>query len=111
MLTLKILAKVTEYNIRSDAIPRQIPTSTKAVAPTFSEILRFEMLDIENLGQNIGSQHSQCPHSMENVNVYKSRYWAFIISSLRFPDVTISNFVTLKMFELANECQMKLYIL
>ena len=46
-----------EYNIHSDAIGWRISTSTKVIAWNFtlaltvSEILKFEMSDLENLGQ------------------------------------------------------------
>ena len=49
----------------SDAFRWRIPTSIKVIAsiftlvPTVSETLRFEMFDLENLGQVHGVQHLQ----------------------------------------------------
>ena len=53
-----IKVKVTEYNISNGAIGWRIPTSIKVdrvhiltQCATVSEILRFEMVDLENLGK------------------------------------------------------------
>ena len=57
-LTLKI--KVIKYNTRSDAMRWQMPTCLRVIASIFtlaltvSEILRFEMFDLENLGHGHG---------------------------------------------------------
>ena len=43
-----------------------------------SEMLRFEMFNLENLGPGYGVQHSQWFQPMANINIYKKRRWAFI---------------------------------
>ena len=45
-------------------------------------ILRFEMFDLENLGQGHRVQHSQFSHSIANINIYKSLNWAFFVGWL-----------------------------
>ena len=57
--------KVNEHKIRSDAVRWRIPAYIKVIsciftlARTVPEILRFEMVDLENLGQSDGAQHAQ----------------------------------------------------
>ena len=62
-LTLKVKVKVTDYNVHSGAIRWRISTSVKdvrgifATVLTVSEILTFQMCDLENIDD--GVQHSQ----------------------------------------------------
>ena len=59
-LTLNVEVKATEYDIRSDTIAWRLPTSEKVVACVFTlnlavtEILRFEMFDLENICKGSG---------------------------------------------------------
>ena len=39
---------------------------------TYSEILAFEIFDLEKLYQSYGVKHSQWSYSMVNINLYKS---------------------------------------
>ena len=69
--------KVRELNIYNGAIRWRISTSVKVIrcifviALTVSEILMFQMSDLENLGQDHGVQQSQWSHSIANINLYK----------------------------------------
>ena len=45
--------------------------------------------DREHLGQGHGVQHSQLSHAMANINLYKSRSWAFSTNYHRFPHLKI----------------------
>ena len=64
--------------IHSYAIRWRILTSMTVVARIFmpattvSEILRFEMFDLENVSQSHGVKHSQWSLSIANVSVYNS---------------------------------------
>ena len=60
---------------------------------TDSEKFWFEMFDLKNLDQGHEVQLAQ----FANVNVYNSHTWIFFASSHRFIDISILNFVTLKM--------------
>ena len=71
------------------------------IAPTFmlaftvSEILRFEMFNLENLSQ--GHRDNIC-------KVYKSHSWEFFASSQRLPYISISNFVNVGQGHKYNIC-------
>ena len=85
-LTLKIVVNVTEYNIRSDAIQWRIPISLTvvhsifALAFTVSEKLRFEMHDLDNLGQGHRVLQSKVYFSMVIIKVCKSHIRAIFVS-------------------------------
>ena len=51
--------------------------------------LAFQIVDIENLDQFHGVQHSQC-HSMANINLYKSHSKHLDASSQHFQDIYVS---------------------
>ena len=59
-------------------------------ALTVSEILRFKIFDLKNLGQDHRVQHSQWSNSIVNINFSKSHNCAF------FAIISNSNLVTLK---------------
>ena len=93
--------KVTEYEIRYDVFRWRI-CFNKRLRTQFCQISVFEIIAFQNLYLKIFDekhklQHSQCRLSMANINLYESRNGAFFDSSHRFRDVSISNFVTLKM--------------
>ena len=75
MFDLENKVKVTEYNICSDAIRWRIPTSIKVAALVFiltvsvSEILRFNIFDLENVGQGQNAKFMQWHHSMANAQL------------------------------------------
>ena len=47
------------------------------LALTFSEILTFQIIDLQKVGQGRGVQFSQYFHSMANIKIYKSRPYIF----------------------------------
>ena len=59
---------------------------------------QLENFDLESLYQGHGVQHSLLFRSIANINLYKSRSLAFIVSAHRFRDINISKFQTLKMY-------------
>ena len=61
-----------------------------------SEIITFKMCDLENFGNGHELPHLQWSQLTANINLCKSRSWAFFASSHSFQDIHISNFVTLK---------------
>ena len=77
MFDLELWVKLTETNIRSDAIRWRISISTKVIASNFipalivSEILMFKGVDLQNLGKGHGEQHARWRHSMANTKVCK----------------------------------------
>ena len=56
------------------------------------------MFDVENLGQGQSTPFAMAPCDGEYqiINVYKSHKWAFFANFHRFPDASISNFMTMK---------------
>ena len=82
-LTLKMYGKVTEYNIRNDPVRWQISTCKNFRLEQFSraltvfEILTFERVDLEKVGQGHGVQHWQCRSQIANVKIYKRRFLDF----------------------------------
>ena len=73
--------------MRNDAI-RLIKVTTRifVLALTVSEILRFQLFDLQNLGQG-----HQVQHSMANVNHYKSHCTRFYASTHHFRDIKVLN--------------------
>ena len=84
--------------------------STFALALTVCKILLIKTFGLEYISQGHDVQNLQWRHSMANVNLYKTRTWAFFASFHRFPDIIIillynillyimisRNFVTLKL--------------
>ena len=67
------------------------------ISHTVSEILTFQICDLENLSQGHIIQHLQLAHLMANINLYKNRTCAVFACSHRFQDIHISKFVTLTM--------------
>ena len=66
-----------EYYIRNGAIRWKISKSIKEITHfcasfTISELLAFQISDLDNLGQGHRVQHLQLCHSMVNINLYKS---------------------------------------
>ena len=55
------------------------------------DILMFENVVLENVGQGHGVQHWQWCHLIENINVYKSYDLHFFATFLRFRDFNFSN--------------------
>ena len=70
-MTSKIYVKITEDNIGIHAIRQRISTSIKAtgcifmLAFTIVEIVMFKNVDLENLGQDHGKQHTNDPFNGE----------------------------------------------
>ena len=101
-LTLKMKVKVMQYNIRNGAIPWQISTSVKviwcifAIALAVSEILMFQICDLEKIDQGHKVQHLQWFHSIVNIDLFKSHTWAFFASTHPFRDIHISTFLPWK---------------
>ena len=56
-----------------------------------SQILTFQILDLENVGKYRRVQHSQWHHSVTNINLYESRSMHFYASIHRFRDVKVWN--------------------
>ena len=75
-LILQTKVKVTDYNIQNDVIRWRISTSLNviglifATALTVSEILTFQVCDIETIGQGHEVQQSQWFHSMANIKLF-----------------------------------------
>ena len=93
--------KVTEQIIRSGVIRWQISTSVKVstlftLSLTISEILRFEMFDLENVGQGHLVQHSQWNHLVANINFYKSQSPHFTLV------LDVFEILRFEMFDIAN---------
>ena len=61
---------------------RKVIAGIFMLAFTVSEILWFEMFDLENFGQGYVVQHLQWSHSMENINIYKCHTRAFFLLAL-----------------------------
>ena len=62
-----------------------------AIALTVSEILTFQICDLENLGQGHTGQHSQWSHSMANINLYKCHTTSFSLALTVFEIFTFRN--------------------
>ena len=101
-LTLKMNFKVIEYNIHNGDIRWEISTILKvtwrifATAVTVSELLMFQMCNLENRGQGHGEQHSQRSYSMTIINLY-----TFILEHFRQFSL-FSRYSHLKIRDLAN---------
>ena len=105
-LTLKMKVEVTKYNIHNDAIRWRISTSVRAMwrivlkALTVCEILTFQILYIEDLGQDHGEQYWQCCHSTENIYLNKSHWLHFFALAL-----TVSEILKFQICDLENLVQ------
>ena len=71
-MALEIRIKLTEYNVRTDAVRRRISTSQPAHRFRDKFLLPFKNVDFENVRQGRKVQHSQKCHSMDDIDVYKS---------------------------------------
>ena len=77
-LILRMKVNVTEHNNHNGAIRWRISTSAKVIwqifakALTVSQILKFKICQLENVGQGHRVQHSQWSHSMTNINIYEN---------------------------------------
>ena len=67
---------------------RQICWGQPQTAIFYSK-LKIYIFDLEYCRQGHKVQHSKWSHSIRNINIYKSRSWAFFSSSHRFPDIHI----------------------
>ena len=94
-LTLLMKVKVTRYNINNGAVRWRISESVKVIrrifvpALTVSEILRFQIFALDNLGHR--AQHSQWCHSIANVYLHKVTARSFALALTVFDVLTFSN--------------------
>ena len=68
-------------------------------ALTVSDILAFEICDLEKVGQGLEVQLSLLHHSMEIINIFKS----YIISRTFALALTVSEILTFEIFDLKKQ--------
>ena len=93
MAALEMKVKVTVYNVHNVANINSVQVIRRivTVALTVSDILTFQIRDLENLFQDNEIQHLQWSQSSANMNLDKSRYGAFVTSSRRLRHIQTFN--------------------
>ena len=88
------------HRLQHGAISWQISTSVKIIWHIFAlhhfrDINIKKIVDLENVGHGHGVKHSQQSYSMQNINLYKSHIWAFLLT-LTVSEIFTFQIVTLK---------------